>query len=727
MTYAHDAPWSGGWPISVPPALADNGAVEATPVDDRADAPALCDTWMRIAAAEPAERFLDFAFSDARPAAGPCVLPSIGDLPFTRTFVGSVTRTAPSLRPEPAASAVHAVMKSRPAAYVRPASQLRFTLHAIDEVAARTPAAAQAPRPAGPWPGPAPVPVESMPAVLRFEAVAVPTTVELRIPSIRCIIAQVLPQARAVEAPSAIPVECLPSADRFRAKALAARPALRYPTLARFQPAADPSEPLAAPAPAPGPAAVESMPSVAFAAVALPVAPAIALRDDQPRLRVGFGYPAVPLPAPEGVAPRIPVAQPASLDPLSRIAAQPAGAQPERPKPAIPRPGLIPLEYYSHRIASLPVKPIEAVQPRIAILRQPWALSPALVRFEDLAAKKRVLPFEAIFGKKGDASKRARITLAGKIAATIMVGLALWTGSRVANLSQHTEALRAQVASSERTVTVAGARDPNGDFGKGPAGRLRRAIANRAATEITDNFHGGMAAWGAEPKNVAPGWKRNSAGYVSIGDMALFQPSLHYTDYRMEFYGQIEDKSMNWVVRAQDKKNYYAMKFKVIEPGLRPIIAMVHYGVVNGKMGHKVETPLNVMVHNNEPYHVAVDVRGNHFTASIEGETVESWTDETLPRGGVGFFADAGEKARLYWMRLSRNQDWLGRVCAYLSGDSQSPQQTAEFWGPEFPHERPEPARPRGAELARAAAALDDIYNPRRAKTPKQRRNEAWI
>jgi hypothetical protein len=183
---------------------------------------------------------------------------------------------------------------------------------------------------------------------------------------------------------------------------------------------------------------------------------------------------------------------------------------------------------------------------------------------------------------------------------------------------------------------------------------------------------------------------------------------------------------MSWAVRAQDKKNYYAMKFKVIESGLRPIIAMVHYGVVNGKPGRKSETPLNVMVHNNQPYHVAVDVQGNRFTASIEGEPVETWTDDAAPQGGVGFFAETGEKARLYWMRLTRNQDWLGRVCAYMSGDGRSRQQTAELWGPEFPKNPPEPVRPRDAE-AIAAAALEDIHSPGRAKTAKQRRSEAWI
>jgi hypothetical protein len=184
----------------------------------------------------------------------------------------------------------------------------------------------------------------------------------------------------------------------------------------------------------------------------------------------------------------------------------------------------------------------------------------------------------------------------------------------------------------------------------------------------------------------------------------------------MEFYGQIEEKSMGWVVRAQDKQNYYAMKFKVIEAGLRPIIAMVHYGVVNGKAGHKVETPLSVMVHNGRAIHVAVDVKGNHFTAAIDGERIDSWSDESAAQGGVGFFSEPGEKARLYWMKLSRNQDMLGRFCAYLSGGGRA-RQTAGIRAPGVPY-GPGPVPTQLPVMALAAAG------PFRIR--KQRRSE-WI
>jgi len=93
----------------------------------------------------------------------------------------------------------------------------------------------------------------------------------------------------------------------------------------------------------------------------------------------------------------------------------------------------------------------------------------------------------------------------------------------------------------------------------------------------------------------------------------------------------------------------------------------VQYNVVNGKSGHRTQTPLNVMVHNNRPLQLAVDVRGNRFVTAINGEEVDSFIDSTRAAGGVGFFSDAGERARLYWLRVARNDDWLGHVCAMLA------------------------------------------------------------
>src|SRR5207248_1852750 len=192
-----------------------------------------------------------------------------------------------------------------------------------------------------------------------------------------------------------------------------------------------------------------------------------------------------------------------------------------------------------------------------------------------------------------------------------------------------------------------------------PQGWVRRTIENRAAVQVSDTFQGGMKAWGAGQNSLASGWSHNVAGYVRPGGLALFQPTLNFTDYRLEFNGQIQSKGMNWVVRAKDSGNYYGMKLSVVEPGLRPVLAIAHYAVVDGHKGHRVELPLSVMVHRNSPMQVAVDVKGRRVTTSIDGQEVDSWTDTALARGGVGFFSEAGERSRLYWMKVSKNQDWL--------------------------------------------------------------------
>ena len=324
----------------------------------------------------------------------------------------------------------------------------------------------------------------------------------------------------------------------------------------------------------------------------------------------------------------------------------------------------------------------------------------------------------------------------------MIVALFLWFGTRELTItSQRIMAGRGapipvEPASRPAPSAAAGARPadraPSDTAPQGFWARTQQAIARRAALEVGDNFHAAMESWGVPAKTWAPGWSRNPDGYVYPGSLELFRPSLNFTDYRLEFFGQIEAKGMGWVMRGHDKQNYYAMKFQVVQAGLRPVIAMVHYPVVDGKKGHKSETPLNIMVHHNEPFHVSVDVSGNRFTASVEGQKIESWTDDTPPVGGVGFFTEASERARLYWMKVTKNDDWLGMICSYLAGSAA--QDVAEIWGPGIPHDTPPPtapARSPDAILAEAASSFDDFggrpFRSRQAaKTLEYGRKQAW-
>jgi len=198
-----------------------------------------------------------------------------------------------------------------------------------------------------------------------------------------------------------------------------------------------------------------------------------------------------------------------------------------------------------------------------------------------------------------------------------------------------------------------------------PGDLIRMTIQRRAVYEVGDNFHAGLASWEGG-KGLAKSWAYDREGYIRPGRLALYKASLEMKDYKLEFLTQIERKSVGWVFRAVDEQNYYAMKLAVTEPGPRPIVALVRYQVVDGKRESRGETPLQVMMHNNRPYRVQVDVKGNHFLTSIEGQLVDSWSDDRLKTGGVGFFTESSEKARLYWMKVTKNSDLLGKLCSIL-------------------------------------------------------------
>src|SRR5579872_1315769 len=155
-----------------------------------------------------------------------------------------------------------------------------------------------------------------------------------------------------------------------------------------------------------------------------------------------------------------------------------------------------------------------------------------------------------------------------------------------------------------------------------PGDLIRLTIQRRALYEVGDNFHAGLVNW--DGKNFSKSWAYDKEGYIRPGRLAFYKPSRDMSDYRLEFLTQVERKSVGWVFRAADDQNYYAMKLAVTEPGPRPLVALVKYSVIDGKKESRGETPLQVMMHNNQPYRVQVDVKGNTFVTSIEGQAVDS-------------------------------------------------------------------------------------------------------
>ena len=256
---------------------------------------------------------------------------------------------------------------------------------------------------------------------------------------------------------------------------------------------------------------------------------------------------------------------------------------------------------------------------------------------------------------------------AGKVIAAVLIFSIMWAVTGRIGRSRRNLASRHAVIQESSLPAVAPQPPASAGRPEGRLAKVRKAIAERAGFESGENFQHGMRLWETGRGPDPPDWERSPEGYVRPGSLALFGPSLKLADYHLEFSAQVEKKGIGWAVRAKDAQNYYAMKIKVLQTGPRPVIAIVHYAVVGGKAGHRVETPLALMVHNHTPVAVAVTVKGNQFRVSIDGEEVDSWSDDALAAGGVGFFADAGDRAQLYWLKITGNDDWLGRLCSMLS------------------------------------------------------------
>jgi hypothetical protein len=410
-----------------------------------------------------------------------------------------------------------------------------------------------------------------------------------------------------------------------------------------------------------------------------------------------------------------------------------AGGLAARPA-ALPPASFAALDFHCRPKPGVAARQEQWIAPVIAVIRPRPAVRPLFDRWEDLAPPvptsksgfKKIAAMPRVM-RQIAGSKHTRRTI-GAIAAGLFLGAAIWSwfGSEGDRNARETAP---GMASNETPAAAAGLRrEPSGRVS-----RLHHAIAERAAVSWSDTFTSGMEAWGAGAKSWAPGWTRSADGYVQPGPLALFHPAMNYTDYTLEFFAQIERQSLGWVVRARDTRNYYVMKVTTVRTGMRPLVALAHYSVVDGRKAGYTEMPLDIMVHNSRPMQVQVDVQGNRFTASVDGQQVGSWTDDAPATGGVGFFSENGEKARLYWMRVSRNQDFLGRICAYIAG---SPSVQTAGWRPRDPSGRPRRGGPDTPFQPAEALGMAAIVVLRRSRVPgraplaapyfAERRIETW-
>lgn len=198
---------------------------------------------------------------------------------------------------------------------------------------------------------------------------------------------------------------------------------------------------------------------------------------------------------------------------------------------------------------------------------------------------------------------------------------------------------------------------------------IRTAIMERAAIKLADDFRSGLGAWQGTG-GWAQTWTYNSSNYAVPGQLAFYQPSLGLRDYVFSFLGQVDRRSINWVVRARDERNYVAMRIVMTRSGPLPAASLVRYAVTDGKAGKQTALPLPMTFRDGTMQQVEVTVAGDTITTRVMGQIVDSFTEDGLDSGGVGFFSPKGDRALLRWISITHQYDYVGRLCALLAPHS---------------------------------------------------------
>lgn len=150
----------------------------------------------------------------------------------------------------------------------------------------------------------------------------------------------------------------------------------------------------------------------------------------------------------------------------------------------------------------------------------------------------------------------------------------------------------------------------------------------------------------------------------TVASLRLWKKSTAMQNYQMEFQGQLEKTSLSWAVRASDAGNYYATKLAIIRAGPLPNAGLIRYSMVNGKEVDRTQVPLPLTLARGTDYRIRMTVQGDRFLTFLNGKVIGSMTDKRLPRGGVGFFDDAGDPQKVAWVSVSERDSFLGRLLA---------------------------------------------------------------
>jgi hypothetical protein len=174
--------------------------------------------------------------------------------------------------------------------------------------------------------------------------------------------------------------------------------------------------------------------------------------------------------------------------------------------------------------------------------------------------------------------------------------------------------------------------------------RLRDHSSAEDSTIVSGVEMGG-AGWITE-------WASDSAGSARGRQISLYRPSISMSDYRLEFLGRIDRRSLGWVFRAADSSNYYAAKLEAAQPG-SPSLTITRFAVVRGFEGIHIQRTLRLNASASDMLKVRLEARGPRFTVYVQNQVAEDWEDDRLKSGGLGFLNEREERGQIQSVQIA--------------------------------------------------------------------------
>ena len=245
----------------------------------------------------------------------------------------------------------------------------------------------------------------------------------------------------------------------------------------------------------------------------------------------------------------------------------------------------------------------------------------------------------------------------------LIIGFWLWP----------TQPLTVSVPSPMSTVTTTAKAVPSPNFLEKTAqtnlnvnfGALEERIANRASIHLEEDFSAGLGMWDGEG-NWARSWAYDNSGVVRPGRMAIYQPSIPMVDYVFDITAAVERRSISWMVRASNLRNYVAARLNVSGSGPNQRLSFERWTVNDGRVTRRQTVPIQSNLGTATTIKIRMEVTGNTFATTLQDQTIDVFTDSTHPSGGIGLFSGDADQPRIYRIELTHQHDFFGKLCSFL-------------------------------------------------------------